>query len=961
MQVNQQNIDGLCGYLTQTLSPDPGQRGAAENFLKQTEIQPGFSLLLLHVITLDAAPPQARQAGAIYFKNFIMKYWVSDEADGKDIIGADRDTLKQHIVGVLIRLPKQLQGQLHHAMALISAEDFPAKWPNLLPELIRAIDTPDFTQIATVLEMLNHMFFRYRSTFKSSELWEEIKYVCDNFMGPFLAVFQRSVAQVGQLQDKVGAKSLFSAFLLVCEVWYSLNTHELGAEYFEDNLQEYMTAFLNFLSYSNPLLDPDDTDEPGLLDQTKACICLCTNLWAKSYEEKFQPFVESFVQCIWNLVVSIGDAPRFDSTVNNAIKFLTSVVKKPVNRSLFEREGALGQLCQKVVIPQIKLRPADLELFEMEGLEYVRRDMEGSDVDTRRRTTIDLVRGLCVLFNDQVSGILKQHVNVLLQEYSSDPGQKWVSKDAAMYIIYALSAQGSTTAKGITQVNQTVNILDFFSSQVLPELNDSKIDSLPILKADCLKFLAAFRSQLPPDASAMLIQTMIRFLASNQYVIHTYAAAAIERLMSVKENGVARVNSATITPMVESLLVALFKTLDHDESKENEYVIKAIMRTCAVAQAAMLPYVSVLIDKVTSILAFVSENPRNPRFNHYLFETLACLIHFITPSNPQAVDSFEAKLFPPFQQMLGKDTCEEFGPYVFLILAKLLGARSDVSGPYQQIFLPLLSPALWANSGNIPSLSNLLCIYLEKGYQVPPENLTGLLGIFQKLNNNTKHDKYGLDILAAVTQFLPVNSWQQFLPQIFNFQFKRLHDKKTPGYVRGLLLFWSRFIIKHGVTTMLTAMDSVQPGIFHMVMDKLWLPSVRSIGQALPRKICGMGMVNILCTASPFLEAPYLALWPNTLRMLVELLALPPIADAAEKDLMDVADKGFSAAKLAFAKPALYDPCPEQKNVAEFLATSLGQLSAAKPGQFGPAIESLPEDHKGQIRQYLSAARVTLS
>ena len=58
---------------------------------------------------------------------------------------------------------------------------------------------------------------------------------------------------------------------------------------------------------------------------------------------------------------------------------------------------------------------------------------------------------------------------------------------------------------------------------------------------------------------------------------------------------------------------------------------------------------------------------------------------------------------------------------------------------------------------------------------------------------------------------------------------------------------------------------------------------------------------------------------------------------------MDIADKGFSAAKLAFAKPAAYDPCPEQKDVAALLATSLGSLSAAKPGQYGPAIETLPE------------------
>ena len=34
------------------------------------------------------------------------------------------------------------------------------------------------------------------------------------------------------------------------------------------------------------------------------------------------------------------------------------------------------------------------------------------------------------------------------------------------YIIYALSVEGKTEAKGITQVNATVDIVNFFATQV---------------------------------------------------------------------------------------------------------------------------------------------------------------------------------------------------------------------------------------------------------------------------------------------------------------------------------------------------------------------------------------------------------------------------------------------------------------------------------------------------------------
>ena len=85
------------------------------------------------------------------------------------------------------------------------------------------------------------------------------------------------------------------------------------------------------------------------------------------------------------ICIYTGEQPRFDSTVTNAVKFLTTVVKKQWNKELFNNMEALVTTCEKVVIPQIKLRESDVELFQMNGLEYVRRDMEGSDVDTRRR------------------------------------------------------------------------------------------------------------------------------------------------------------------------------------------------------------------------------------------------------------------------------------------------------------------------------------------------------------------------------------------------------------------------------------------------------------------------------------------------------------------------------------------------------------------------------------------------
>ena len=53
-----------------------------------------------------------------------------------------------------------------------------------------------------------------------------------------------------------------------------------------------------------------------------------------------------------------------------------------------------AQVCEAIVIPNIRLREDLEEAFELNWVEYVRRDTEGSDQDTRRRAATDLVKAL---------------------------------------------------------------------------------------------------------------------------------------------------------------------------------------------------------------------------------------------------------------------------------------------------------------------------------------------------------------------------------------------------------------------------------------------------------------------------------------------------------------------------------------------------------------------------------------
>ena len=118
-----------------------------------------------------------------------------------------------------------------------------------------------------------------------------------------------------------------------------------------------------------------------------------------------------FFTAVWNLLTSTNEKQgRCDQLVPKAIKFLTSVVEKEWHKKLFGNQAAITTSSEKVMIPQLKLRESDLEMFNFTGVEYVRHDMEGSDIDTRQRTTVDFVRGLCKVFEKEMTTILKDAI-----------------------------------------------------------------------------------------------------------------------------------------------------------------------------------------------------------------------------------------------------------------------------------------------------------------------------------------------------------------------------------------------------------------------------------------------------------------------------------------------------------------------------------------------------------------------
>ncbi|KAI8375933.1 Cse1-domain-containing protein [Radiomyces spectabilis] len=949
MEINEQTYAALQQYLQQTLNPATQKQ--AERQLAEVEIQQNFPLLLLKLISDESADLTLRFAGSLFFKNYIKRHWVPDNENANHIAMQDRMAIKAQIIQIMISVPEKLQLQISDALSIIAEEDFPENWDNLLPELVSRLSPTDYRTNNGILQTAHSIFKRWRSKFRTDALFADIKYVLDQFCQPYMQLFQITDKLITEnATNEAALRILAQSLILLIKIYYDLNCQDLP-EFFEDNLPTFSELFSKYLVYGNTLLESQDEDEAGPLEKIKSGICDIIELYTQRYEEDF-PQLPSFVPLIFDLLASAGQEAKYDTMVCKALAVMTSIVKLEKHAHLFASEETMKNMCEKIALANISMRTADEELFEDNPIEYIRRDLEGSDTDTRRRAAADFIRGLLERFEPQVTSIMSQYITHYLAQYNVNPQQNWQDKNTAIFLLVAIATRNVTTQLGVTKTNELVDVVDFFSKNILTDLQSDINAGNPILKMDAIKYLYTFRNQLTKDQLLTVFPLLVNHLKSKDYVVHTYAAIAIERILFIRQGKQMLFTAADIKLYTEELLSLLFALIERGDTpeklSENDYLMRAVMRVIITSRQDMTPYVNAIMKKLTDILAMVSKNPSNPRFNHYIFESIGALIRFICPISDTAVTEFENLLFQPFQAILYQDV-QEFTPYVFQLLAQLLEHHTGTELPQMYIGLldPLLNPGIW-EQGNIPALVRLLQAYMSRGINTILANnkLETILGIFQqKLVYSRQNDHYGMLLLNTVIKHVPIEVLHGYLPALVASIMKRLMSKKKGDkiiydrFTRNFTLWVCLFFTLERLTSpdvLISVCDSLQPGLFGQIMSLFVMPDLNALRDPIDYKTCGIGVVRLLTKSNLMLQEPYASqLWPKVMTSLFQQLELPPVASDEGPDelyTLDIEEGGYQTtfAKLATSAPVRDDPTASLPSCPIYLAQQLVAMPAEK-------------------------------
>jgi exportin-2 (importin alpha re-exporter) len=683
-------------------------------------------------------------------------------------------------------------------------------------DLVSRLTTDNTTVNIGVLRVAHSIFKRWRPLFRSDGLFTEINHVLTQFSEPFLQQLQYTDAIITNAQGNTEVlKGAFTELELIVKLFYDLSCQDLPPV-FEDNIAAICSLLHKYLIYDNAALHTDDDDESGVLEYTRAGIFEVLMLYVQKYEDVFGAHLGQFVDSTWQFLTSITLETKYDILVSKALQFLTSVATTKHAES-FNNQDVLVQIMEKIILQNLTLRESDVELFEDEPIEFIRRDLEGSDNDTRRRAATNFLRTLLQRYQDLVTTTAQKYITIFLQEYAKDPQGNWKHKDTAVYLFSAIAALGTVTAaKGVVSVNPHVDVLSFFQNNIASDLQSQ--DAHVILKVDSVKFLYNFRNQLSPELWRAAFPLLVNHLANSNYVVHTYAAIAVERALYLTDDATKTsvIPKDQVLGSSKELLTHLFQLITKNSApekiQENEFLMKCVMRVLIFIRDGVLPIDELVLGFFVSVLKIIRHNPSNPRFQYFLFEALGALIRFAAPTHSQL---FEDKLADPFQAIL-ENNVEEFAPYVFQLFAALLEANPSgaLTSYYQSLFQVIIQPAVWESKGNIPALVRLLTAIISRDAQtiVANNQLEPILGIFHKLVMSKANETHAFDLVQTIIAVVPTSALNQYFPTILQLMITRLSGSKTENFAQRFIAFYHFISARDGMGAdfFVTITDQVQ-------------------------------------------------------------------------------------------------------------------------------------------------------
>ncbi|KAL7209321.1 hypothetical protein ACSBR1_030951 [Camellia fascicularis] len=396
------DLHSLAVVLQAALSPNPDERKAAEESLKQFQYTPQHLVRLLQIIVDGNCDMAVRQVASIHFKNFIAKNWSPhDPHEQSKILPSDKDMVRQNILVFVAQVPPLLRVQLGECFKTIIHADYPEQWPSLLQWVKHNLQDQ---QVYGALFVQRILCRKYE--FKSDEERTPVHLIVEETFPNLLSIFN-SLVQIVNPSLEVA-----DLIKLICKIFWSSIYLEIPKQLFDPNtFDAWMVLFLNVLERPVPVEgQPADLElrkSWGWWKVKKWTVHILNRLYTrfgdlklqnpenKAFAQMFQKnYAGKILECHLNLlnVIRVGGYLP-DRVTNLVLQYISnSVSKTSMYNQLLPR---LDVVLFEIIFPLMCFNDNDQKLWDEDPHEYVRKGYDIiEDLYSPRTAAMDFVSEL---------------------------------------------------------------------------------------------------------------------------------------------------------------------------------------------------------------------------------------------------------------------------------------------------------------------------------------------------------------------------------------------------------------------------------------------------------------------------------------------------------------------------------------------------------------------------------------
>ena len=177
----------------------------------------------------------------------------------------------------------------------------------------------------------------------------------------------------------------------------------------------------------------------------------------------------------------------------------------------------------------------------------------------------------------------------------------------------------------------------------------------------------------------------------------------------------------------------------------------------------------------------------------------------------------------------------------------------EVNQSYVSLAAPLMQPQIWESSSNIyPIITLLKSLIYGMPQRLGSQFFEDTCGIVRRLIATRSLESQAISIINTISvvdrEHLRSSGVvkEDLLKNLVQLILMKIRAKKTQRILESLAVTLSLIVLKESVDLTNKMLESIQPGLFHMVVEKLFAVGAETVRVKSDLKLVAAGIVNII-------------------------------------------------------------------------------------------------------------------